>query len=86
MGRFRKANLTEDQQKKIRELAGAAAKELAGAKADDEKAKTEMQAKLAKDIEALLTAEQKESLKAAAEPADEKPAAEKKKPAADDAK
>lgn len=84
--KFRKANLTEDQQKKMRELAGAAAKELAGAKADDKKAKTEIQGKLAKDIEALLTAEQKESLKAAAKPADEKPAAEKKKPPADDAK
>jgi len=86
MAKFKKANLTEDQQKKIRELAGAAAKELAGAKADDKKAKAETQGKLAKDIEALLTAEQKESLKAAAKPADEKPAAEKKKPPADDAK
>ncbi|MBE3097618.1 MAG: hypothetical protein IMZ44_10905 [Planctomycetes bacterium] len=86
MARFRKANLTEDQQKKVRELAGAAAKELAGAQADDKKAKTEIQGKLTKDIEALLTAEQKESLKPAAKPADEKPAAGKKKTAADGAK
>ena len=86
MARFRKANRTEDQQKKIRERAGAAAKELAGATADDKKAKAETQGKLARDIEALLTAEQKESLKAAAKPADEKPAAEMNEPAGDGAK
>jgi Spy/CpxP family protein refolding chaperone len=81
MARFRKAGLTEDQQKKVRELAGAAAKELSGATGDEKtvrQAKGQVQAKLAKDVEALLTAEQKEALKSAAKPADEKPAAEKK--------
>jgi len=76
MARYKKADLTEDQQKKIRELCNAAGKEVAGGKAKDEVRKT-----LDKDIAAVLTPAQKEALKPAEKAGGEKAGAEKKKPA-----
>jgi Spy/CpxP family protein refolding chaperone len=73
MARYRKAELTDDQHKKVRELCDAAAKELAAGKA-----KEEVRAKLDKDIEALLTPAQKAALKPAEKAGAEKAAAEKK--------
>jgi Spy/CpxP family protein refolding chaperone len=81
-GRFKKAALTEDQQKTMRGLCAAAAKDIASVTGDAKaaaKAKGEVTGKLTKDIEALLTADQKTAL--TAKPAD-KPAAEKKPAAA----
>ena len=76
ISRLRKANLTEAQQKQIREMAIAAGKGIAAAA--DRKAQGAIQKKLAEDIEAnVLTAEQKEALKA---PPKEKPAGEGTQP------
>ena len=76
MARYKKADLTEDQQKKIRELCNAAGKEVAAGKAKGEVWKT-----LEKDIAALLTPAQKEALKPAEKAAGDKAGAEKKKSA-----
>lgn len=76
MARYRKAELTEDQHKKVRELCDAAGKEIAAGKAKDE-----VRAKLDKDIGGLLTAAQKEALKPAEKAGGEKAGAEKKKAA-----
>jgi len=76
MARYKKADLTEDQQKKIRELCNAGGKEVASGKAKDEVRKT-----LEKDIAAVLTPAQKEALKPAEKAAGDKAGAEKKKSA-----
>jgi Spy/CpxP family protein refolding chaperone len=69
MARYRKADLTEDQHKKARELCNAAGKEVAAGKTKGAILET-----LGKDLEALLTAAQKEAVKPA-----EKAGAEKKR-------
>jgi Spy/CpxP family protein refolding chaperone len=76
MARYKKVDLAEDQQKKIRELCNAAGKEVAGGKAKDEVRKA-----LEKDIAALLTPAQKDALKPAEKAAGDKAGAEKKKSA-----
>ena len=76
MARYKKVDLAEDQQKKIRELCNAAGKEVAAGKAKGEVWKT-----LEKDIAALLTPAQKEALKPAEKAAGDKAGAEKKKSA-----
>jgi len=72
LARYRKADLTEDQHKKVRELCDAAGKEIAAGKAKDE-----VRPKLEKDAEGLLTAAQKEAVKPAEKAGGDK-AAEKK--------
>jgi Spy/CpxP family protein refolding chaperone len=86
-GRFKRANLTEEQRTKIRPLCDQAAKDEAVVKGDEKaarKAKSDIQAKVIKTIEdTILTAEQKAEMakkqepkaKAAGEKAAEKPAA-----------
>lgn len=76
MARYKKVDLAEDQQKKIRELCNAAGKEIAAGKAKDEVRKA-----LEKDIAALLTPAQKDALKPAEKAAGDKAGAEKKKSA-----
>lgn len=75
-GRLKKANLTEDQTKRIRDMAIASGKQIAAAA--DNKAKGQVQKKFTEDVEqTVLTAEQREALKA---PPKEKPAEEGAKP------
>jgi len=76
MARYKKADLTEDQQKKIRELCNAGGKEVASGKA-----KGEVWKAVDKDIAAVLTPAQKEALKPAEKAAGDKAGAEKKKSA-----
>lgn len=76
LARYRKADLTEDQHKKIRDLSNAAGKEIAAGKA-----KGEVREGLQKDVEGLLTPAQKEAVKPAEKAGGEKAETEKKMPA-----
>lgn len=82
--RFRKADLTTEQDAKIRPLCDQAAKEILAVKGDEktaQKTKSEIQAKLRKQIEdTILTADQKAAMTRAAAP---KAAAEKEPKAAE---
>lgn len=67
MGRYKKLNLTQDQEKQVKELCDAAAKEVAGA--TDRKAQSAVTKRLQADVEAkVLTDAQREELKKAAQP------------------
>jgi len=86
MGRYKKLNLTEEQTKKAKDAAAAAAKELGEVKGDDKearKAKADVAAKLRKTVEeTILTAEQREILNKPGPPKPgtvKKPKAEEKK-------
>jgi len=81
MARYRKADLTEDQRKKARELCNEAGKEM-----DAGKTKGEILENLEKDIDALLTPAQKEAMKPAEKAGGEKAGTEKKKPATEEKK
>ena len=76
MARYRKADLTEAQKNKAREMCNAAGKEIAAGKA-----KGAILGNLEKDIAALLTPAQKDALKPAEKAAGDKAGAEKKKSA-----
>jgi hypothetical protein len=77
VSRMKKANLTEEQTKRIREMAMASGKQIAAAQ--DTKAKGAAQRKFMEDIEqTVLTAEQREALKAPPKEKPEKPAKEPK--------
>jgi hypothetical protein len=81
MARYRKADLTEDQRKKARELSNAAGKIMAA-----DKTKSEILESVEKDIDALLTPAQKEAMKPVEKAGGEKAGAEKEKPASEEKK
>ena len=79
MGRYKRTDLAEEQQTKIRDLAAAAAGDLAGLRSEDKDARNkarEADKKLRQTIEEnVLTAAQRETLQKKPEP---KPKPEKK--------
>jgi Spy/CpxP family protein refolding chaperone len=76
--RYGKAKLTDAQKAKMREICAAAKKQMDATK--DRKAGKAIEDKLKADLEAVLTDEQREKMKATKKPPKEKPAAKPQRP------